>query len=210
MAANAYAASTLAEVAPFRLPQKLTHRVMKNLKKHLVRASVSIVPRGPVGCYRCTNEECLLNLVLQEGKEVLSDSYGLAFKIPVRVTCVDRNVIYVIRCKMCEVQGVGECANPRQRLMSYFVCARDTQMPAGMHDCAIHRHFMQAGHSINDLEITLVDKISPSLLIKKSCIPSVRVRMENRWTRKLGATLNERRRLHHSFPGVYAAGDSQA
>ena len=141
---------------------------------------------------------------------MFSDPYGLGFKIPVRVTCVDRNVIYVIRCKMCEAQGVGECANPRQHLMSYFVCARDTQMPAGMHDCAIHRHFMQAGHSINDLEITLVDKISPSLQIRKSCVPSVRVRMVNRWTRKLGATMNERRRLHHCFPGVYAARDSQA
>jgi len=205
ISADGFAAATPAEQAPFTLPQALVHKAMKNLKKHLVRASITPMLPVRTGCFACHTSTCLLDLVLAEGKEVYSDTYDSNVKIPTRVTCDDRHIIYAVRCKRCKVQGVGECAIPRQRLMSYIVAARDHAMPGGVKECAIHTHFLLPGHEINDLEIVLVDKIPATLKVKRACIPALRIRGENRWQRKLGVVLNIRSRLHHSFPGVYNA-----
>ena len=91
--------------------------------------------------------------------------------------------------------------------MSYFLAARDGEMPRGVQACAIHRHFLDAPHGICDLEIMLVDKVTSG--IKLSLVPAMRVRMEARWRRRLGAVLNERVNIRHSFPGAYQAGPSQ-
>ena len=179
------------------------HKVKKNLKSHLVRTSINTSRALRPGCFGC-GEECVLDLVMEEGKEVYSHALKQTFTMKSRVTCKDTNVIYVITCKKCGIQGVGECGTPKIRLMSYFKAARDHEMPGNL-ECAIHRHFLREDHCLNDLQIQLVDKIPVGLHINPACIPAVRVRQEWRWVKRLGAVLNERKELHHSFPGAYNA-----
>ena len=95
---------------------------------------------------------------MKDGKEVYSSAYKTTHVMSTRVTCNDKNVIYVVTCTKCDIQGVGECGAPRARLMSYFKAARDHVMPAGL-ECAIHRHFLSEDHCLNDLQFQLVDKI---------------------------------------------------
>ena len=127
----------------------------------------------------------------------MSIEKGEGFLVRKGLTCSSPNVVYVVTCKKCRVQGVGECLDARERLPSY-IAAASGQLPmrkAG----SIHSHFLDSPHSVNDLEIMLVDGL-PSNTTR--CLQkTLRLRLESRWIARLGAKLNTRRQLHASFSG---------
>ena len=73
-------------------------------------------------------------------------------------------------------------------------------------NCAIHKHFVQNDHQLQDLQITLVEKV-PGTRAKYSFLymPAIRKRLEKRWIHRLKATLNVKRVFWFLFSGSAAA-----
>ena len=113
--------------------------------------------------------------------------------------------MYVIGCKRCGVQGVGECFSPHTRLPTYLDALARDESTALDRTCAIHRHFMDSEHGPHDMEICIVDALPANLIVKPSLVPALRKRLECRWIHKLDAKLNVKRWLHNSFTGDIAA-----
>ena len=129
---------------------------------------------------------------------IRSTATGESFKIRHHLDCRSQNVIYVIECTRCNVQGVGETGNPRPRLLSYIRVAGD-QPPLDDHMCAIHKHFVETPHSLTDIRITLVDQILAQRKFPDNVIGPTRRRLEKRWIRRLHAPLNVRLGWECSF-----------
>ena len=93
---------------------------------------------------------------------------GKYFSVRGSLDCSSVNVIYVISCLKCGVQGVGECGSPLQRLPSYIAALELGVL--GPNPCAIHRHFTDEPHSLADLKILLVDALPVSLSAHPSLV----------------------------------------
>ena len=46
------------------------------------------------------------------------------YKIRQNVNCQSRNVIYLVTCKKCKKQGVGETINFKSRMANYRSCIK--------------------------------------------------------------------------------------
>jgi len=144
---------------------------------------------------------------MQEGDTIISMCTGRQHRVRAPVTCDSLNVVYVVTCTLCGLQGVGECYSPKARLPTYLDALARDETNALRHEraCAIHRHFMDLEHGAHDMELQLVDALPPGLLVQPSLIPALRKRMELRWIHRLNAQLNVKRFLHNSFTGDMAA-----
>ena len=138
---------------------------------------------------------------------IISWAHGSSYRVRGTLDCDSSNVIYVITCLKCGLQGVGECEQPSRRMLSYIRAAKHHRTSSTDYSCAIHRHFMDPDdpHTENDLLIQYVDALPQALSIKPSLVPSLRKRLEFRWIHKLDAALNIKRFLHNSFTGDLSA-----
>ena len=100
------------------------------------------------------------------------------------------------------MQGVGECFPPLARLPTYIKAVSGELCNS---TCAIHKHFSDSPHSLEDLSFCIVEVLPGKLKAKPALLPALRKRLEFIWIHRLGAVLNARRFLHHSFSGDYAA-----
>ena len=92
---------------------------------------------------------------IKMGITIRSTTTGEVFKVKASADCCTKNVVYVIECKKCAAQYVGETENAlRVRLTGHRsdIHHRRTDRP-------VARHFCQSDHSIHDLTIMAVEKI---------------------------------------------------
>ena len=70
-------------------------------------------------------------------------------KIRQEIDCRSKNIIYLVSCRTCPMQGVGQTENFQARVsiyISYILKRKQT--------CGIVKHFMETnGHSVNDFRI---------------------------------------------------------
>ena len=185
-----------------RLPQRAILEPAPNLQRHLIKSRARV---GDVikGCHLCSNDACRLHDCMEITDTIASMQTGSAFNIRGSFKCCSSHVIYVITCHKCGLQGVGECSAPLPRLSSYI--AAITGGAATDLSCAIHRHFRDSPHDPSDMSFCIVDGIPSRFLAKPALIPAMRVRLEYVWLHRLGASLNKRRFVHHSFSGSLAS-----
>lgn len=177
----------------------------RNLKNLLVRADIRR-PCRFFGCRPRNKPQCLIDIVLNTATTISSAAAANSFRIRQSLSCDSRNVIHVMTCLKCQVQGVGECADPRARVYPYISTARDGVIPVASKSCAIHKHFVQNDHQLQDLHITLVEKV-PGTRAKYSFLymPTIRKRLEKRRIHRLKARLNIKREVWFLFSGSEAA-----
>ena len=187
----------LYKTSAVKYPQRPCFRVGKNLKARLVRASVVARERKPHGCFRCNDVDCPLDHLMSESTVVKSASPEV-FNIRQHLTCNTKNVVYSVRCTQCNVFGVGECEDPKERLVKYIQAARSTRP---LRRTRTEKHFADSFHTPADLEFTLIDSIPSTMNATPACIPAERVRLEELWINKLNAQLNKKRQVHFSFTG---------
>ena len=132
----------------------------------------------------------------------MSLRFGSVFRIRGSLDCNSRHIVYVVTCHKCGLQGVGECTNPRVRLLTYIGAVNRTHAASR---CHIHKHFYTEPHEPNDMTFCIVDRIPHKFYTKPALLPALRKRLEFIWTHRLGATLNKRKFIWQSFSGDYAA-----
>ena len=69
--------------------------------------------------------------------------------------CLTTNIIYMLGCKRCPQQYVGESERSlKERVLEYKGYVSNNILTK-----ATGAHFNQKGHSVNDMEITIIEKI---------------------------------------------------
>ena len=109
------------------------------------------------GCYKCgkcgTNNKGrkrasgVVNCgVLSEGNKFSSNSTGEEFNIRQNINCSSTNIIYLITCKRCGMQGEGKATKFNKRISNYI-----TQIEKKIEACCTNKHFFQTEeHSLED------------------------------------------------------------
>ena len=164
----------------FRLITAYT--VGSNLKNKLVRSSITTTtsqqpaktgqsqspPTTSPGCTPCTSSRCQAGYYVSTGTTFRSSVNHKLFHIRQQITCKTSNVIYLVTCKRCHMQYVGQTTRPlAERINDHLSRIRTHK------DTPIGLHFNITGHSINDFSIMGIEtfddsrNILPKLLIKE-------------------------------------------
>ena len=99
----------------------------------------------PKNCVDCTYLE-------KKGEYFYSTSLKRRFKIRQNVNCESQNVVYLVTCKKCKIQGVGETTNFKKRMANYRTCIRNHKI-----SCNIDKHFVESeDHSLNDFDVQII------------------------------------------------------
>ena len=72
-----------------------------------------------------------------------------------RDAIASKNVIYLIQCKKCKQQYIGECKNFYIRMKQHLSHARCSRQ-----DKAIGEHFSTNGHKLSDMTLTVLEKLT--------------------------------------------------
>lgn len=142
------------------------------LRDILVSANSSTITSRPKGNHRC-ERNCSTCPHMAITTTFTSTSTGKSYKIQGSFSCTSWNVIYLITCKACHLQYVGQTSNTlstrmNQHLSSIRRCS----------DTPIAQHFNQPAHNVNDVIVNVVTSPMSKLLV-------TRLRWELAWIREL-------------------------
>ena len=144
----------------------VSFRNPRNLASYLVRAKVSPEQPRVVGSKKCGKPRCLTCNNIKETDFFVCNNTEKTFKINHKLDCNDKCLVYLLSCKVCGLQYVGQTSDRfRFRWNNYKSCQRKI---ANGEECtfqtSLHKHFLSDGHHglLNDVEITLIDKTDAS------------------------------------------------
>ncbi len=152
----------------------IAHRRPKNLRDMLVKSRLPT--QGPINPPK-TNCNCITCNHWIKTSTITSKSTGETFPIDTTIHCQSRNIIYMIECQKCGLQYIGESSRTLRERYTEHRSKINKQ-----YDVIIARHFNYPDHSINDVTITGVSKLTNNNT-------NQRRRREDAWIEKL--------RCHH-------------
>ena len=166
-----------------RLPDKplIAYRRNKNLTDHLVRAECKNPDEQPKRKFHehpCkTPWRCQLCPKPNTENTVHSTVTGRSYKGPTNYTCNTRNVVYLITCKKCGIQYVGESHRSYKiRMNEHLGYVRNKYL-----DQATGLHYNTANHNIDDMQMQVI------YIVKRKPIKKdpFRIQKEIEWMDKL-------------------------
>ena len=168
----------LREAFPF--PPLIAFRRQKNLRDFLVRATLTTNNQEPPGNHPCGATGCTCKTwpILTATDELTSHTTGLVYKMNFATSCKSSNIIYLITCRRCSEQYVGETGQPLHRRVNnhrFNIAHRRTE------ESPVAEHFNGDGHPLSDTTVVAIDEIY-------SQDPCLRKMQESRWIRILGTS----------------------
>ena len=125
-----------------------------------VKANSWIAPTLRSCVSKCDSKGCLCCIKLETDNTFKSFSTGCTFTLAHSraFSCKSRLVIYLISCKVCGLQYVGQTKQPlHKRLNGHRSAIRNNKLSTFL--C---QHFNDSKHSFDDLSIRIIDAIDPS------------------------------------------------
>lgn len=132
-----------------------------NLKQLLTRADINpkFITKG--------------SSFMQKTEHITSWKTKVRFNITGRFNCQTKNVIYVINCKKCGLQYVGQSGNTfHERFRGHL-----TDIRQGNQVKPVSRHFTSSNHTRHDVNVVIVTQTTNNL--------NVRLRTEESWISSL-------------------------
>ena len=145
--------------APF-----VSFRSTRNLKSYLVRSKIYPLERK-VGSEKCIIKRCLVCLNVSETDVFQSFQTSEQYKINHQANCNDKCLIYLLSCKVCDLQYVGSTTDKfRLRWNNYKENNRKAKRGEEHMQPLIFEHFSSNDHNgfLEDCSITLIDKTDGS------------------------------------------------
>ena len=103
---------------------------------------------------------------------------GEQFTIRIHASCKTMNFIYLIECRRCGLQYVGESGQPLHRRMNGH---RFDITHGRIEESPVAAHFRSADHSEADLSVRVIDRLwTEDVILRKN--------RESRWIRALGTS----------------------
>ena len=141
----------------FPLPPLVAYKRPKNIRDKLIRSKVPTATssrhkRNLPGMKKCL--KCCICPFVKEGSSVKSTSNNCTVDINCSVDCSTRNVIYLLGCKKCPQQYIGESERSiKERFSEHKGYVTNSILTK-----ATCLHFNQKGHSVSNMEITIMEK----------------------------------------------------
>ena len=132
----------------FRSPRKIS--------SYLVRAKLYPLDRV-VGSTKCGKKRCEVCMNVSETNTFTSNVTGETYKINHKLTCDDNCLIYLLSCKCCGKQYVGETTDSfRYRWNNYKDNDRKHSRKESCMQEHLFKHFNSMGHNgfLNNVSIT--------------------------------------------------------
>ena len=145
----------LSEIFP--LPPLVAYKRPPNIKQKIIRAKIPSVSSRPKreskGMRRCLN--CAACPFIKEGHTVQATQSNFKVDINVQANCLTTNCIYLLGCKRCPQQYIGESERSlKERFLEHKGYVNNNLLSK-----ATGAHFNLKGHKISDMELTIVEKI---------------------------------------------------
>ncbi|XP_039261676.2 uncharacterized protein LOC120337843 [Styela clava] len=150
----------------FPKPPRLAYRKCPTLRDKLVRAKLK--PETPVkknpGFFKCGRKSCSTCQYSEERKIATNKQKTAEIRIRQKVTCNSENVIYLISCKKCGMQYIGETG----RHLKYRITEHIRSIKTQNKDLVVGAHFSQPGHSLKDLSVIGIEKLFHDHIYRKN------------------------------------------
>ena len=148
--------------AIFPKPPLIAYKRPMNIRDKLIRARVPPPPsnrptRVKNGMFKC-NKPCSICPYVKVQKSVKSTTNTTSVELHKHHTCNDENICYIIECGKCQQQYIGETEfTVRQRFLQHrgYVRREETGQATG-------NHFSLPGHSMADMTISVLERITTS------------------------------------------------
>jgi hypothetical protein len=134
----------------------LAQRQPANLRTLLVQSRFCSNPKKkkPWGSGPC-RKSCINCPYMDRMATAVSSKNGLAFPIKGNFDCESSNVVYIITCKRCQIQYIGETKN---KLLTRMTLHRSeiknkAHLRVSQQDKPVSRHFNSDGHTIKDVRV---------------------------------------------------------
>ena len=155
----------------------------KNIKEWVAGSAVNTIDRAEDVTYECNScpNNCVdCNYLRGKGQYFTSTSLNRRFKMRQNVNCLSQNVVYLVTCKKCKMQAVGETSDFKKRMANYRSCIRN-----GRISCNVDKHFVESlDHSLEDFDVQIICMLRNPPKKKKEL--SVRLKQfEGYWQIKL-------------------------
>ena len=138
----------------------VSFRGARKFNSYLVRAKLYPLEKL-VGSTKCDKSRCQVCNNINETATFERSSNGTKYHVNHKLNCDDKCLIYLITCKVCKIQYVGQTTEKfRLRWNNYRNCFRKTQREEVVPQQSFHNHFLREDHNglLADAEITLIDK----------------------------------------------------
>ena len=144
--------------SPFPQPPLIAYKRPANIKDEIVRAKVpdptpSRPKRAVNGMKKC--HKCPICPFVKTGQIIQSAHSEFRAEINQNVDCQTQNLIYLLGCKKCKIQYVGETNRTLQSRFSEHLGYVRTKQKSK----ATGEHFNSKGHQISDMEIQIIEKL---------------------------------------------------
>ena len=157
----------------FPKPPLVAFKRPQNLRDKLIRARVPPPSTRPKrvqnGMSKC-NKPCSICPYVKVQKVVKSTANDKVINLHKQHTCDDRNICYIIECKKCRQQYIGETDRTlRERFLEHrgYVRREEEEKATGF-------HFSHGAHTMADMTVSVIERI-------KSSDPTYRKCRESHW-----------------------------
>lgn len=94
----------------FPVPPRVVYRRGRNLKDVLVHSKCSASQN--FGCQPCGKSRCQVCEHIERTTQIKSARSEFSFKINATLNCDTENVVYVLRCNLCNMDYIGQTSTP--------------------------------------------------------------------------------------------------
>ena len=130
--------------------QVFEKRGTKNIKEILAPSTVNLndceyvdneTAEQDLGCHPC-NKPCVYCQLLSktEANHFKSVQTGQSFKIRQSINCQSKDIIYLVNCVKCNLQGVGSTTQFNKRISNYFSHIKQRKRTCGIVEHFIDHH----------------------------------------------------------------------
>ena len=150
----------------FSPPPIVSYRSARKIKDYVVRSKLYPVERK-VGCRECGSSRCQVCKRISITEEFTSFTTTKTYKINHSFDCNDKCLIYLLSCKSCGKQYVGNTIDHfRSRWNNYKSDVRKAESGdmKNVKQKFLQSHFLQRDHQgfLKDVEVRLTDKTQAS------------------------------------------------
>ena len=153
----------------FSLGTMVLFRSARKVSSYIVRAKPSPLVRD-IGSCKCAKKRCQVCQSVVETDSFTSTSTEKTYNINHQFNCSDKCLIYLLTCKTCLKQYVGQTVDEfRYRWNSYKHNNKKYLRGQSCFQQHIFEHFNSPGHKgfLEDVSITFIDKTDPSVPEKR-------------------------------------------
>lgn len=131
----------------------------KNIKDLLVQSKFTDNNTRTFSSVKCNRRRCSHCCNIVEDSTISSSFTGDQFDLRYNTDCTSKNVIYLITCKKCQVQYVGQTGqNVSKRMNSHRFDIRNFQDPS--YSSTVATHFNDSTHSLEDFSFLPFDIVN--------------------------------------------------